>query len=170
MTPAALLTDHFERIHELYADVVDGLTPEQAHERPGSSSTGDGGGNSITWLLWHAARIQDDHLAGLTGGEQAWATWRDRFGLPLDDWDHGYGHTSEQVDSVRVGDLSLLVDYQDAVHQQTLAYLGGLDDDELDRIVDENWDPPVTVGVRLVSVIGDMLQHLGQAAYVKGLG
>ena len=36
-------------------------------------------------------------------------------------------------------------------------------------MVDEHWDPPVTAGVRLVSVIGDALQHLGQAAYVKGL-
>ena len=27
----------------------------------------------------------------------------------------------------------------------------------------------MTLGVRLVSVIGDDLQHVGQAAYVKGL-
>lgn len=166
MTPAELLTDHFQRIHDLYADVVHGLTVEQAHARPGA---GGEGGNSIAWLLWHAARIQDDHLAGLTGEEQAWATWRDRFDLPLDDWDHGYGHSSAQVDSVRVDDLSLLVDYQDAVHQQTLAYLGRVDEDELDRVVDDSWDPPVTAGVRVVSVIGDQLQHLGQAAYAKGL-
>jgi hypothetical protein len=162
MTPAEIFTDQFERIHDLFADVVDGLSVEDAHARPG-------GGNPAAWLLWHAARIQDDHVAGLSGGEQAWATWRDRFDLPLDDWDHGYGHTSAQVDSVRVEDLSLLVDYQDAVHQQTLAYLGGVDEAELDRVVDDSWDPPVTAGVRLVSVVGDALQHLGQAAYVKGI-
>ncbi|MBV9830550.1 MAG: DinB family protein [Marmoricola sp.] len=166
MTPAELLTDQFDRVHELYADVVDGLSVDQAHARPGS---GDQAGNPIVWLLWHAARIQDDHLAGLTGEEQSWATWRSRFGLPLDDWDHGYGHTAAQVDSVRIEDLSLLTGYQDAVHEQTLAYLRRVDDAELDRVVDERWDPPVTAGVRLVSVIGDELQHLGQAAYVKGL-
>jgi len=167
MTPAELLTDQFERIHDLFADVVDGLSLEAAHARP--SARAGAGGNSIAWLLWHAARIQDDHVAGLSGQDQSWATWRDRFGLPLDDWDHGYGHSSEQVDSVRVEDLSLLVEYQDAVHQQTLAYLQGVDEAELDRVVDENWDPPVTAGVRLVSIVGDELQHLGQAQYAKGL-
>ena len=163
MSPAELLTDQFERIHDLCAGVVDDLSPGQAHLRP------DGHGNSIAWLLWHAARIQDDHVAGLTGEEQSWATWRTRFALPLDDWDHGYGHTSAQVDSVHVEDLSLLVGYQDAVHVQTIAYLRGVDEAELDRVVDTRWDPPVTAGVRLVSIVGDCLQHLGQAAYVKGL-
>jgi uncharacterized damage-inducible protein DinB len=167
MTPAELLTDHFERIHDLFADVVDDLSVDAAHARPGGPA--GGGGNSITWLLWHAARIQDDHLAGLTGKDQSWGTWRERFGLPLDDWDSGYGHSSDQVDSVRVDDLSLLVEYQDAVHQQTLAYLQGVDEAELDRVVDANWDPPFTAGVRLVSIIGDELQHLGQAQYVQGL-
>jgi hypothetical protein len=162
MTPAELMTDHFERIHALFADAVEGVSVEDAHARPG-------GGNSLTWLLWHATRIQDDHVAGLSGGDQAWASWRDRFDLPLDDWDHGYGHSSEQVDSVRVDDLSLLVEYQDAVHQQTLAYLQGADEAGLDRVVDEHWDPPVTAGARLVSIVGDELQHLGQAAYVKGM-
>src|SRR5436305_7490350 len=104
MTPAELFTDQFERIHDLYADVVDGLSLDEAHLKP------DGHGNPIVWLLWHAARIQDDHVAGLSGQDQSWGTWRDRFGLPLDDWDHGYGHSSEQVDSVRVDDLSLLVE------------------------------------------------------------
>ena len=50
-----------------------------------------------------------------------------------------------------------------------MAYLATLDDDDLDRVVDTRWDPPVTVGVRLVSVIADDLQHVGQAAYVRGL-
>jgi hypothetical protein len=36
-------------------------------------------------------------------------------------------------------------------------------------VVDLNWDPPVTLAVRLVSVINDDLQHGGQAAYVRGM-
>jgi hypothetical protein len=167
MTPAEIFTDQFERIHDLFADILDDLSLDEAHLRPGGSA--GGGGNSIVWLLWHAARIQDDHVAGLSGAEQAWGEWRARFHLPLDDWDHGYGHTSEQVDSVRVEDPTLLVQYQDAVHRLTLDYLANVDEAELDRVVDENWNPPVTAGVRLVSVVGDALQHLGQAAYVKGL-
>jgi hypothetical protein len=167
MTPAEIFTDQFERIHDLFADVLDDLSLDEAHLRPGGPA--GGGGNSIVWLLWHAARIQDDHVAGLSGAEQAWGEWRARFDLPLDDWDHGYGHTSKQVDSVRVEDPTLLVQYQDAVHRLTLDYLADVDEAELDRVVDERWSPPVTAGVRLVSVVGDALQHLGQAAYVKGL-
>jgi len=47
--------------------------------------------------------------------------------------------------------------------------LEGVTGTELDRIVDRRWDPPVTVGVRLVSVADDCLQHAGQAAYARGL-
>jgi hypothetical protein len=54
------------------------------------------------------------------------------------------------------------------VHARTAGFLRGLTDNDLDRVVDENWDPPVTLGVRLVSVLDDDLQHVGQAAYVRG--
>jgi hypothetical protein len=68
-----------------------------------------------------------------------------------------------------VESLETLVDYHEAVHRLSLAYVESIDPAELDRVVDRHWDPPVTAGVRLVSVLGDCLQHLGQAAYVKGL-
>ena len=97
--------------------------------------------------------------------EVADARLRVRFGP----YEHGYGHTSEQVDAVTIDDSSLLAGYHAQVHQATLAYLDRVDAEELDRIVDRRWDPPVTAGVRLVSVIGDCLQHLGQAAYARGL-
>jgi uncharacterized damage-inducible protein DinB len=159
-----LLIDHFERIRELYVDLPDGLDVDTAHHRPG------GTGNPIAWLLWHTARVQDDHVAGLSGGQQAWEDgWADRFDLPFDRHDIGYGHSSEDVDAVRIERLEDLVDYHEAVHQLSLAYVGRVDDDELDRVVDRHWDPPVTAGVRMVSLLGDCLQHLGQAAYVKGL-
>jgi hypothetical protein len=40
---------------------------------------------------------------------------------------------------------------------------------DLARTVDDRWDPPVTLGVRLVSIADDSLQHVGQAAYLRGL-
>jgi uncharacterized damage-inducible protein DinB len=164
MNTSELLTDTFGRIRELYVEVASDLSPEAAHRRP------DGVGNSIAWLLWHTARVQDDHVAGLTGGTQAWHDgWEERFGLPFETGDIGYGHSSDQVDAVRIEDLTGLVDYHEAVHTRTLDYLAGVDATELDRIVDRRWDPPVTAGVRLVSFVGDCLQHLGQAAYLKGL-
>lgn len=173
MDVSALLTDHADRIAELYAGALTDLPVDLAHRRPGAgphgSSGGSSGGNPVVWLLWHTARVQDDHVAALAGVPQAWRDWEQRFGLPLDVADIGYGHTDEQVDLVRVEDLALLAGYHRDVHALTLDYLARVDEDELDRVVDEAWDPPVTAGVRLVSVVGDCLQHLGQAAYVRGL-
>jgi Protein of unknown function (DUF664) len=157
-----LLVDSFTRIRELVVELTDGLTEETATYRPDPDS------NSISWLLWHLSRTQDDHVAGLAGVEQAWPTWRERFGLPFSDWATGYNQTSEQVAAVRVsGDL--LAGYHGDVHRLTLDYLEPITTDELNRVVDTRWNPPVTATVRLVSILGDVLQHLGQAAYVQGL-
>ena len=157
-----LLVDAFGRVRELVIDLTDRLTEDIATYRP------DPGANSIAWLIWHLSRIQDDHVADLAQVEQAWAEWRDRFGLPFTRWATGYGQGPKEVAAVRSsGDL--LSAYHQAVHDLTVRYLDGITAEELDRIVDTRWDPPVTAAVRLVSVIGDTMQHLGQAAYVRGL-
>jgi uncharacterized damage-inducible protein DinB len=164
MTSAELLADAYDRIRQVVSRALAGLTDEQLATRVGPQA------NSIGWLVWHLTRIQDDHVAHVAGTEQAWTAegWYDRFGLPFDPADHGYGHTSEQVAEVRVSG-ELLAGYHAAVHARTDAYVRTLVDADLDRVVDTNWDPPVTLGVRLVSVISDDLQHAGQAAYLKGL-
>jgi hypothetical protein len=166
-TTADLLIDSFERVREAVHDAVDGLSPAELTARPG----GDGSGNTIAWLIWHLTRIQDDHIAGAAGTEQAWSAdgWADRFGLPFRTSETGYGHSPEEVGAVQVRSADLLTGYYDAVHDRTVAYVEALSDADLDRIVDERWDPPVTLGVRLVSVICDDLQHVGQAAYARGL-
>jgi hypothetical protein len=157
-----ILTDSFGRVRELVIDLTDSLSDEVASYRP------DPAANSIAWLIWHLSRIQDDHVADLAQVEQAWPEWRDRFQLPFGAWATGYGHGPDEVAAVRArGDL--LADYHGGVHELTMRYLDGLTAEELDRIVDTRWDPPVTASVRLVSVIGDTMQHLGQAAYVRGL-
>ncbi len=158
-----LLVDAFGRIHETFEGVVDGLDSSVLNRRPSDDA------NPMGWLLWHLTRVQDDHVADLAGSGQAWEQWQDRFGLENGTDDIGYGHSSEQVAAVQVSDPSLLLGYHAEVHQATLQYLDRVDAAELDRIVDRRWDPPVTAGARLVSVLGDCLQHLGQAAYVKGL-
>ena len=157
-----ILIDAFGRVRELVIGLTDGLTDEVARYRPDPSA------NSIAWLIWHLTRIQDDHVADLAQVEQVWAEWREKFKLPFGKWTTGYGHGQEEVAAVRAsGDL--LADYHQAVHELTLRYLDGITPEELDRIVDTRWDPPVTAAVRLVSVIGDTMQHLGQAAYARGL-
>ena len=157
-----LLVDAFTRVREEVVELTDGLSEGVATYRP------DPEANSVSWLVWHLTRIQDDHVAALARVEQAWTTWRERFLLPFSDWDTGYGHTSDQVAAVRVTG-ELLAAYHADVHALTLRYLDQITLDELARVVDTRWNPPVTASVRLVSVLGDTLQHLGQAAYVRGL-
>jgi Protein of unknown function (DUF664) len=157
-----ILVDAFGRVRELVVDLTDGLTDEIAGYRP------DPEANSIAWLIWHLSRVQDDHVADVAHVEQAWPEWREKFGLPFGKWTTGYGQGAKEVAAVRVSG-ELLGQYHGAVHDLTLRYLDGITPGELDRIVDTRWDPPVTAGVRLVSVIGDTMQHLGQAAYVRGL-
>lgn len=163
-----LLLDAFERVHEEIPQIVEGLSPEQLLWRP------DAEANSIAWLVWHLARVQDDHLAGLSTAcgrtrEQRWQTWASRFDLPYDHEDVGYGHDADQVAAFTVADPALLTGYHADVHALTAEILDELGPEDLGRVVDENWDPPTTAAVRLVSVVNDITAHTGQAAYLAGL-
>src|SRR5688572_23443801 len=144
VSSADLLLDAFSRVKGVVHDVADGLTPDELAARVE-------GANSIAWLLWHLTRVQDDHVAEVAGRAQVWtsAGWARRFDLPFDDDETGYGMSADQVAAVRATS-ELLVGYHDAVHDVTASYVRGLSDDDLDRIVDERWDPPVTLAVRLV--------------------
>jgi hypothetical protein len=160
-----ILIDAFSRIQEEVHAAVEGLGPDALGARPSPDA------NSIAWLVWHLARVQDDHVADAFGLDQVWLSqdWEKRFGLDLPRRDTGYGHSPAKVAKVRVDSGDLLTGYYDAVHEQTLGVLRELAAADLERIVDERWDPPVTLGVRLVSVLSDDLEHVGQAAYVRGL-
>ena len=164
VSPAHVLADAFSRVQAEVHAAVEGLTTEQLAYRI------DDDANTIAWLAWHLTRIQDDHVAHVVGSEQRWTTggWMERFALPFDAGATGYGHTSAEVAAVRA-DAQLLLDYYDDVHAHTLRYVETVDEAALDRVVDERWDPPVTLGVRLVSVVSDDLQHVGQMAYVRGI-
>ncbi|WP_036375020.1 DinB family protein [Micromonospora sp. ATCC 39149] len=160
-----VLTETYGRLPALVRAAVDGLSPEQLRRAPAP------GGNPVGWLVWHLTRVQDHHVADLLDAEQLWATgdWAGRFGLAADPDDTGYAHTPDRVASVAPESARVLVDYHDAVAERTRGFLAGLRPADLDRVVDEAWDPPVTLGVRLVSVAEDDLQHVGQAGYVRGL-
>jgi hypothetical protein len=160
-----LYEDLFSRVDENVHAVVDGLTAEQLTAAPAP------GPNPIGWLVWHLARVQDSHVTEVLGGEEVWVTgpWAARFGLPPDPSNSGYGHDAAQVAAVRPDGPDALVGYYDAVRARTGALLATLDPTRLDEVVDRRWDPPVTLGVRLVSVADDCIQHVGQAAYVRGL-
>lgn len=164
MTPGQLLTDALGRVAEGVPDVLDGLTADDLGHRPAPDA------NPVGWLVWHLARVYDDHVAGVSDLPQVYLEggYAARFALPFDDGDIGYGHTAEQVAAVHASG-ELLAEYAAAVHQRMGSWVADLDAADLDRVVDDRWDPPVTLGVRLVSVVSDLTQHLGQAAYVRGL-
>lgn len=163
MEQRELLIDAFGRIREIVHGVVEGASPELLGYRV------DPDANTIAWLVWHLTRGQDAQIADVAGTEQLWLTeWADRFDLPLPRESTGYGHSSSDVAAV-VAPAELLLGYHDAVQEATVAYLSGLSGADLDRVVDTSWDPPVTLGVRLVSIVGDDWQHAGQAAFVQGI-
>jgi DinB family protein len=164
VTSAELLADAFSRVGGMVHDAVEGLSDEELLFRV------DDGANPIAWLIWHLGRVQDDHVAQVAGTEQLWTAsgWAERFGLSLPIADTGYGHRAEQVAAV-IADAATLLGYYDAVEQATLQFVRGLSEDDLDRVVDERWTPPVTLGVRMVSVIDDDVAHAAQAAYVRGI-
>ena len=159
-----LLRDSFTRLIEHVDELTDGLTDDQATYQPTPSA------NSIAWLIWHSARVQDMQLAPIAGVEQVWAAggWVDRFGLDLPRNDSGYGHGPAEVARVQAP-IDLLAGYYHAVHTLTLEFVAAVTAEDLKRIVDSNWDPPVTAGARIVSIIDDCAQHLGQAAYLRGI-
>jgi hypothetical protein len=163
MSGTDLLADGFGRIHEIVHDVLDGLTDADLQYRV------DPEANSICWQVWHLTRVQDDHVAAASGRSQVWLSgFAERFGLPLDAADTGYGHSPAQVAAVRAP-ADLLADYHDATYEQTISFVSELTETDLAKIVDRRWQPPVTIAVRLVSVLSDDLQHAGQAAFVRGL-
>jgi Protein of unknown function (DUF664) len=159
------LSELFGRIPPLVREAVDGLGHEQLVTPPAP------GANPIGWLIWHLTRVQDHHVAQLLDEEQIWTTgdWAKDCGLDADPSNTGYGHSESDVAAVRPETPAVLIEYHEAVAARTRGFLQGLVPGDLDRVVDDSWDPPVTLGARLVSVAVDDLEHVGQAAYVRGL-
>ena len=165
MDVAALLLDLYGRIPPLVRQAVEGLDAQALARRPAPDT------NPIGWLVWHIGRVEDAQVSQIMEEEQLWATgqWARPCGLEPDPANTGYGHSADQVAAVRPEGPEVLVGYLEAVDARVRQLLAGLAPTDLDRIIDRRWDPPVTLGVRLVSIADDCLQHAGQAAYVRGL-
>jgi len=159
-----LLSEAFGRISAVVHSALQGASIQILTFRT------DPGANTMAWLIWHLTRVQDDHIAELLDQEQVWTAggWVDRFGLPFDPKATGYAHSAADVAAVRI-EAELLAGYYDAVQARTMDYLRTVTETDFARIVDTSWDPPVTLAVRLVSILSDDLQHAGQASYVHGL-
>jgi uncharacterized damage-inducible protein DinB len=160
-----LLKEGFGRLPELVDEAVRGLSADQLTWAPAPAA------NTIGWLVWHLTRVQDHHISELLATDQVWAgdDWASRFGLEPDPHNTGYGHDAAGVAAVRPESAQTLIDYYDAVATRTVSLLEESTPETLDKVVDRRWNPPVTLGVRLVSVLTDDLEHVGQAAYARGL-
>jgi hypothetical protein len=160
-----VLLEAFGRLPELVRTAIEGLDVDQLCTPPGPEA------NTVAWLIWHLARVEDASLAELIDGEQVWVRgdWGPRFGIASDPANSGYGHSFADVLAIRPDSVGALTAYYDAAHARTVELVGGLSATDLDAVIDERWDPPVTLGVRLVSVCDDAVQHAGQAAYARGM-
>lgn len=164
MDVSAVYLELYGRVPPLVRAAVDGLSPELLRVQP------QPGTNPVGWLVWHLTRVQDHHVSQILERPQVWdAQWAARFGIEPDPNDIGFGHDPQDVARVRPEGAEVLVAYHDAVFARTRPFLEGLSQEALERVVDEAWRPPVTLGVRLISVADDSLQHAGQALYVRGL-
>lgn len=168
MDDRAILADLFSRVGEHVDAVLDGLETDDLFLAAAPDT------NPIGWLVWHLTRIEDAQVADLLDVPQVWIAdetgdWPARFGLEPDPANHGYGHSPAEVAEVRPDSVPALRDYYGAVARTTQDALRVIGPTTLDRVVDPHWDPPVTMGVRLVSIADDQLRHCGQAAYLRGL-
>jgi DinB superfamily len=163
-TTADLLLDSLSRVRETAHSVLDD-TPEELLATPPAPGT-----NTVAWLVWHLTRGLDEQVAEVFGHDAVWETggWRERMALPLPADAHGYGMTFDEVLLVRAS-ADDLRGYLDAAFAAAEEAIRTVTDSDLDRVVDENWDPPVTLAVRLVSVVDDSTQHVGQASYASGI-
>jgi uncharacterized damage-inducible protein DinB len=161
-----LLTDGYGRIMEQLSHALKGLDQEDLNWQPKPDC------NSMGWLTWHLTRQQDAQISSLMSEEQLWirGEWYSRFDRPADPDDSGFGDTPKQVAAFKSPDVKTLLGYQRAVLERSQKYFATLSKDDLDRELNEPWFKPLpTVGVRLISILGDSLMHAGQIAYVRGL-
>ncbi len=163
-TVSDLLLDALDRVRDTVHGLLDDTPDDRLAEPPVE------GANTVAWLVWHLTRVLDTHVADAVDRDVVWTTggWYERFGLPFPASAHGYGMSYDDVLAVRASGEDLR-GYFDATYDLVADALRGVTEDDLDRVVDEDWDPPVTLGVRLVSALNDATQHVGQASYAAGI-
>lgn len=153
----------FETIQRRFEATLEHITPEQLTYRPHPEA------NSIAWLGWHLTRWQDAQVSRFASRQQAWISgWAEKFGRPADAQDTGIGHGSQEVAALSAS-AGLLMTYHNAVYERTLQYLRDASDNELDREIHDERRGTDTVRGRLVGVLSDNFQHVGQMAYLRGV-
>lgn len=166
MTWQQLLIDGYGRIYEELQRALSGLSQGDLDHQPKPDC------NSMGWLAWHLIRVQDGQIADLMDAEQVYIKdgWYSEFNRQPEPEDVGFGHSSEQVAAFKSPDVSVIMNYEKEVLERVKSFINSLSAEDLDRELNEPWFQPLpNVGVRLISIMSDALQHTGQIAYVRGL-
>ena len=163
MTLNEFIVDALDKENGFLADALDGLGPDELAWQPAADA------NSIGWILWHMVRVEDMWIQFFAQFQtELWETegWHEKFGLPTRD--NGFGHTAEQVNNFPGVDLGEFLRYRASVRQATLAYLDTLTPEDMERVPRER-RPEMSLGAMFRQIIGEMYQHVGHIAYLRGL-
>ena len=163
MTLNEFIEDAFNTEREYLIDALGDLTSDELMWRAGPEA------NPIGWILWHMTRIEDMWFQFFIQRQtEIWERdgWNEKFGLPTRD--NGFQHTLEQVADFPAYDLSEMMRYGEAVRSDTLAYLKTVSSEQMDDVPREA-RPEMSVGRIFRQVIGEIYQHQGHIAYLKGL-
>lgn len=165
MSPLELSFSTLGRAQERFLETLDQMTVAEANTMPKPLI------KSVTWLIWHSSRVLDYQISPLAGLPQLYeaAGFKERFNLDLPDDTQDWCHTPQEAAKVVVSDKELLKDYLQATMDRTKTYFAQLDEASLADIIDRNWTPAVTRGVRLISTVDDIVMHSGQAVYTRRL-
>lgn len=162
-----IIMDIFDRIAAQLAQVLEGLTPEELNRQPST------GANTIGWMAWHLTRSHDRNMSELMKMEQLWISegWYKRFNRAPDPSETGWGHTIDEMKNFGAPDSMTIMKYHRSVLERIKDYIGN---DLTEAVLeDESYSPTFRrsspVYRRITGVINDGLQHVGQAAYVRGL-
>ena len=163
MTLNEFITDALEKENGFLLEALDGLGQGELSWQPAPDA------NSIGWILWHMVRVEDMWIQFFAQFQtELWETegWHEKFGLPTRD--NGFGHTADQVNDFPSLDLDEFLRYRASVRQATLAYLDTLTPEDMERVPRER-RPEMSLGAMFRQIIGEMYQHVGHIAYLRGL-
>ena len=126
--------------------------------------------NPIGWIAWHLTRTQDKNYSALLGREELWSKdgWYQKFGLPIESGT-GNGDSLETVRSFDPINSDTLLAYFDATRALSREFLDSLDADDLNQPSPSGLPTTEVIKVSIARVTGDLIQHIGQIAYVRGL-
>lgn len=163
MTLNDFIADALEKETGFLMAALDGLSPAEMAWQPAPDA------NSIGWMLWHMVRVEDMWIQFFAQFQpELWesAGWHEKFGLPTRD--NGFGHTADQVNNFPPLDWPEFLRYRTAVRAATLAYLNTLTPADLATVPRER-RPEMSLGAMFRQIIGELYQHTGQIAYLRGL-